>query len=328
MDASLQPQTAPRWQRGDSKANGLRLHWEAVGPDHGEPLMLIMGLGGQLIEWPDALCIALAARGFRVIRFDNRDIGLSADADRGVRFNLRADFIRMRLGLKAGPANYRLYDMAQDVVELMDALGLAGAHLVGLSMGGMIAQLAAATFAHRVRSLTSIMSGTNHPWTRRSRLDLLLRMSTPPPDHSRDTIVAHSTRTMQLIGSPGYPTPEAELRDFAGRAFGGARLAPKISPSKTWSGLFGGMVAALIASATIGDRAGIVGVPLWIGLFMGLLAQLGDLAQSWMKRRAGVKDSGKLIPGHGGLFDRVDGVLPVALLLAALAFAGQIAVRG
>ena len=114
---------------------------------------------------------------------------------------------------------------------------------------------------------------------------------------------------------------------FAGRAFGGARLAPKISPSKTWSGLIGGMVAALIASATIGDRAGIIGVPLWIGLFMGLLAQLGDLAQSWMKRRAGVKDSGKLIPGHGGLFDRVDGLLPVALLLGALAFAGDIAVR-
>ncbi|MBJ7501883.1 MAG: phosphatidate cytidylyltransferase [Sphingopyxis sp.] len=114
---------------------------------------------------------------------------------------------------------------------------------------------------------------------------------------------------------------------FAGRAFGGARLAPRISPSKTWSGLIGGMVAALIASATIGDRAGIVGVPLWIGLFMGLLAQLGDLAQSWMKRRAGVKDSGKLIPGHGGLFDRVDGVLPVALLLGALAFVSQIAVR-
>ena len=114
---------------------------------------------------------------------------------------------------------------------------------------------------------------------------------------------------------------------FAGRSFGGARLAPKISPSKTWSGLIGGMVAALIASATIGDRAGIIGVPLWIGLFMGLLAQLGDLGESWMKRRAGVKDSGRLIPGHGGLFDRVDGVLPVALLLGLLAFAGQIAVR-
>ena len=114
---------------------------------------------------------------------------------------------------------------------------------------------------------------------------------------------------------------------FAGRAFGGARLAPRISPSKTWSGLVGAMVAALIASATIGDRAGIVGVPLWIGLFMGLIAQLGDLGESWMKRRAGVKDSGKLIPGHGGVFDRVDGLLPVALILGALAAAGAIAVR-
>ena len=114
---------------------------------------------------------------------------------------------------------------------------------------------------------------------------------------------------------------------FAGRAFGGARLAPTISPSKTWSGLVGGMIAALIASATIGDRGQIIGVPLWIGLFMGLLAQLGDLGESWMKRRAGVKDSGKLIPGHGGLFDRVDALLPVALLLGALAVAGHIAVR-
>ena len=114
---------------------------------------------------------------------------------------------------------------------------------------------------------------------------------------------------------------------FAGRAFGGTRLAPSISPSKTWSGLIGGMIAALIASATIGDRADIVGVPLWIGLFMGLLAQLGDLGESWMKRRAGVKDSGKLIPGHGGVFDRVDGLLPVALLLGALAAFGQLAVR-
>ncbi len=114
---------------------------------------------------------------------------------------------------------------------------------------------------------------------------------------------------------------------FAGRAFGGARLAPKISPSKTWSGLIGGMIAALIVSSTIGDRGGIVGVPLWIGLFMGLLAQLGDLAQSWMKRRARVKDSGKLIPGHGGLFDRVDGLLPVALVLGVLAFAGLISTR-
>ena len=111
---------------------------------------------------------------------------------------------------------------------------------------------------------------------------------------------------------------------FAGRAFGGARLAPKISPSKTWSGLIGGMIAALVASATIGDRGGIVGVPLWIGLFMGLLAQLGDLAQSWMKRRAGVKDSGHLIPGHGGLFDRVDGLLAVLFVAGIIGAAGRL----
>lgn len=115
---------------------------------------------------------------------------------------------------------------------------------------------------------------------------------------------------------------------FAGRAFGGARLAPTISPSKTWSGLFGGMVAALVVGATLGDRADIQGVPLWIGLVMGLLAQLGDLAQSWMKRRAGVKDSGSIIPGHGGVFDRVDGLIPVAILLGALVFAGQLTVGG
>ncbi|KTE22494.1 phosphatidate cytidylyltransferase [Sphingopyxis sp. H050] len=115
---------------------------------------------------------------------------------------------------------------------------------------------------------------------------------------------------------------------FAGRAFGGTRLAPRISPSKTWSGLIGGMIAALVVGSTVADRGGIVGVPLWIGLVMGLIAQLGDLGESWMKRRAGAKDSGKLIPGHGGLFDRVDGLLPVALILGALAYAGQIAIRG
>lgn len=114
----------------------------------------------------------------------------------------------------------------------------------------------------------------------------------------------------------------------AGRAFGGARLAPSISPGKTWSGLIGAMLAALVVSASVGDRAGITGVPLWIGLVMGLLAQMGDLGQSWMKRKAGVKDSGKLIPGHGGVFDRVDGLIPVAFILGGLAMLGHISARG
>lgn len=114
---------------------------------------------------------------------------------------------------------------------------------------------------------------------------------------------------------------------FAGRAFGGARLAPRISPSKTWSGLFGGMFAALVFGATLGDRAGIEGVPLWIGAPLAVLAQMGDLAESAMKRRAGIKDSGTLIPGHGGVFDRIDGLLPVAILIGALVAAGHISTR-
>lgn len=114
---------------------------------------------------------------------------------------------------------------------------------------------------------------------------------------------------------------------FAGRAFGGARLAPSISPAKTWSGLFGGMIAALVVGASLGDRAGIEGVPLWIGAPIGALAQCGDLFESWMKRRAGVKDSGRVIPGHGGVFDRVDGLIPVAILLGVLAYFGQLTVR-
>lgn len=204
---------------GKAEANGQTLYWEALGPERGEPLMLVMGLGCQLIQWPEVLCADLAARGFRVIRFDNRDAGLSGDANRGVRFNLRRDYLRVRLGLKPGPSNYLLHDMARDTVGLMDALGITRAHLVGVSMGGMISQITAGTFPDRVRSLCSIMSSTNHPWVWQTRLDLLLRLATPPQDHQRATIVARQAETFRLIGSPGYPTPEDERLAFAGRAF-------------------------------------------------------------------------------------------------------------
>ena len=219
MDGSDIATRTGDWQRGDAHANGLKLHWEALGPERGEPLLLVMGLGCQLIQWPETLCRDLVARGFRVIRFDNRDAGLSDEADRGIRFNLRRDFLRIRLGLRPGPSNYLLHDMAADTVGLMDALGLQRAHLVGASMGGMICQIAAGTFPDRVASLCSIMSSTNHPWLRQTRLDLLIRMTTSPPNLLRDTIVARQTQTFALIGSPAFPTPEIERRDFAGRAY-------------------------------------------------------------------------------------------------------------
>ncbi len=178
------------WQRKGVQANGLTLHLEHAGPTTGEAIVLIMGLGGQLIQWPEALCADLISRGFRVIRFDNRDAGLSDEANRGVRFSLRGDYLRVRLGLRPGPSNYLLHDMVEDTIGLLDALSIERAHLVGASMGGMIAQLVAAAYPQRVRSLTSIMSGTNHPWTLATELKLLLRLSSPPPDHRRESIVA------------------------------------------------------------------------------------------------------------------------------------------
>jgi pimeloyl-ACP methyl ester carboxylesterase len=180
---------------------------------------MVMGLGCQLIQWPESLCADLIGRGFRVIRFDNRDIGLSGDANRGARFNLRADYLRVRLRLPPGPTNYTLHDMAADTVAFMDAYGLRRAHLVGVSMGGMISQITAARYPDRVSSLTSIMSSTNNPWMLQTQPKLLLRLASPPPSHAREVIVPRQAETFRLIGSPGYPTSETERLKFAGRAY-------------------------------------------------------------------------------------------------------------
>jgi phosphatidate cytidylyltransferase len=110
---------------------------------------------------------------------------------------------------------------------------------------------------------------------------------------------------------------------FAGRAIGGPRLAPKLSPNKTWAGLIGGMVAALLVGAAVAAQAGLPWPYMIAGAPLAVAAQIGDLFESWLKRRSGVKDSGKLLPGHGGVLDRLDGVVPVAVLVAAaVAFGG------
>lgn len=110
---------------------------------------------------------------------------------------------------------------------------------------------------------------------------------------------------------------------FAGHRIGGAKLAPRISPSKTWAGLIGGMIAAGVIGAIIATLGHLPSTALWLGPILAVVAQAGDLLESWLKRRAGVKDSGNLLPGHGGLLDRVDGVLPVAILVAALVANGN-----
>jgi phosphatidate cytidylyltransferase len=109
---------------------------------------------------------------------------------------------------------------------------------------------------------------------------------------------------------------------FSGRAIGGPKLAPRLSPNKTWAGLLGGMAGALVVGAVIGWIGGLPSTYLWLGPIMAVLAQAGDLFESWLKRRAKVKDSGRLLPGHGGALDRLDGVVPVAVLIAGLVAGG------
>ncbi len=209
----------PSWSAGSACVNGLQLHWEEAGPAQGEPLMLVMGLGGQLIHWPESLCADLVQRGFRVIRFDNRDAGLSSDADTGVDINIARDWLRSRFGLRYA-SNYSLHDMAADTFGVLDVLGIERAHFVGVSMGGMISQIAAARHPRRVRSLTSIMSSTNHPKLPSARLDVLFSMSgLGPRPTTRDAVIRRSVKMLRRVGSPAFPTPIAYRAQLAGRAY-------------------------------------------------------------------------------------------------------------
>lgn len=196
------------------QSNGLTLEYDSFGKARDPVILLIMGLGAQMIMWPEAFCRLLAEGGYRVIRFDNRDIGLSTKIEAaGKPRLLRAALSSvLRLPIRAP---YLLDDMAQDVVGLMDALKINRAHLVGASMGGMIAQIVAAKHPPRVASLTSIMSSSGHPRLPGPSLRLKLRMVRRPQQLNREHLVRHAMQTLRLIGSPGYPLSELELRERA-----------------------------------------------------------------------------------------------------------------
>lgn len=193
------------------KANGIDVHYESIGADHGEPLLLIMGLGSQMTRWPDAFCAGLVRHGFRVIRYDNRDVGLSTHFH-------DAGMPDMQAVMRREPAKlaYGLEDMAADAVGLLDALGIARAHVAGASMGGMIAQLVAANYPDRVLSLTSIMSSTGNPALPPGTPEAMAVLNTPAPHPSdEEAYGAHSYRTALAIGGPGYPPDEAYIRQRA-----------------------------------------------------------------------------------------------------------------
>lgn len=191
----------------------LELCYQTFGSPDGEPLLLVMGLGGPMTWWPRELCTLLAERGFHVVRYDNRDTGRSSWMSQRVR---RSHLARAFVGA-GGKSPYSLSDLAGDAMGLLDHLGISSAHVAGASMGGMIAQTLATEHPDRVRSLTSIMSTTGRRtvgWQHPSLLPSLLWAR-----GEREAYIESSRKLWRVIGSPHYPTSEAELRDRAGETF-------------------------------------------------------------------------------------------------------------
>jgi len=193
--------------------NGIEIAYQEVGDPVGDPLLLVMGLGTQMLAWDEELCELLAGRGFRVVRFDNRDIGHSTMIE-GAGVPKRADLF---LGRRS-TAPYLLSDMAADTIGLMDHLGIESAHVVGASMGGMIGQTLAIEHADRVRSLVSIMSTTGSRWVGTPTLKAFGIMLAKAP-RGRDAFVERILKTFKVVGSPAYPTDEPRLREMAGRMY-------------------------------------------------------------------------------------------------------------
>lgn len=194
-------------------ANGIEIAYQEAGDPGGEPLLLAMGLATQMLAWDEAFCGMLAGRGFRVVRFDNRDIGGSTKID-AAGVPRRTD---MLLGRRR-TAPYLLRDMAADTVGLMDHLGIESAHLVGASMGGMIAQTVAIRHRERVRSLVSIMSSTGNRWLGLPAWSAFGTLFARPGE-GREAAIEHTVKVFRTIGSPAYPMDEPRIRALAGASY-------------------------------------------------------------------------------------------------------------
>ncbi|MBX9645331.1 MAG: alpha/beta fold hydrolase [Novosphingobium sp.] len=201
------------------QANGIAIEYETHGDPANPPLLLIMGLGAQLTLWPIELVEALAGRGYYVIRHDNRDIGLSQKFSQAGTPNFKRVALMRMFGLRP-KLPYRLADMAQDAAALLDVLGIGKAHIVGASMGGMIAQLLAIDHAHKVETLTSIFSTTGNrrlPPPRKEAMDALLNRA--PAGATLEQVIPFGMNVARAIGSPAYPSAEDRLRANITRDF-------------------------------------------------------------------------------------------------------------
>jgi pimeloyl-ACP methyl ester carboxylesterase len=194
-------------------ANGIELEYETFGDPDDPTVVLVMGLGMQLGGWDPGFCELIASRGFQVVRFDNRDVGLSSKIRGGPKPNVPAAM----LGAKPN-TSYTLSDMAADAAGLIDHLGVAGAHVLGASMGGMIAQTLAIEHPDRVLSLCSLMSTTGGRRNGRPRLKAMGVLLRRAPDE-RDAFIDYTVKVARTIGSPGYPFDEQRIRRRAAEAF-------------------------------------------------------------------------------------------------------------
>ncbi len=196
-------------------ANGIQIEYETFGDRDSRPLLLTMGLGAQLVLWDEAFCEALANRGHFVIRYDNRDVGLSTKfEEKGV-----PDLMSIMRNRDAAPAPpYTLDDMADDAAGLLDALGIESAHVCGASMGGMVVQTLALRHRDRVRSMTSIMSTTGNKDLPPADPAVAARLMMEPAS-SREEAIERMAETFKVIGSPGFDFDEAGVRERAARSY-------------------------------------------------------------------------------------------------------------
>ena len=211
---------APNIPHSDSatvKANGIEIVYDMFGEPDKSPVLLIVGLGQQMIAWDEEFCAQIAARGYRVIRFDNRDTGLSTKLDKAAVPNMAVVFEAMVKG-KPVESPYSILDMADDAVGLLDALGIESAHVVGESMGGMIAQRMVIHHADRVRTLTSIMSSTGEPGLPPPTPEAMDILANRPPTDREEYIEDYGERWRVLNGQ-NLPYDEEAFRGLAAKIF-------------------------------------------------------------------------------------------------------------
>ncbi len=205
LQFSLSPYTTFMRETKVDLGNGIQLHVEIGGHQDHPTILLIMGLGAQMLYWPDFFCRSLIDQGYRIVRFDNRDIGLSSKVhNKGPRLNTVKMMSRIVIGLGNQGAPYDLFDMAEDVSLLIDKLALGKVYVLGASMGGMIAQILAARYPDKVSKLALLFTSNNQPLLPSPFPKQLFSLIDKPAATDEDGIIDHSLKLFNIIGSPGY----------------------------------------------------------------------------------------------------------------------------